>query len=284
MRWWKQLLLQLVVVVAISLVGSVVTGAMGWNAPLTLVTGLATAAAALVGYRWIVARTERRAVDELARRGAAASAGRGALLGLAMYAAVITAIALLAGFRVDGFGSVSGPVALIGFTAAAAVTEELLFRGVLLRFIEKSAGTWVALALVSLLFGLMHIANPHATVWSALAIAVEAGGMLGAAYVATRSLWVPIGIHFAWNFAGGALLSTAVSGKEAPAGLLESTLSGPVALSGGGFGPEGSLFTVLAGAVIMVGFLRYAARHDRIVPLRRAERDTAVGMTDTLAW
>ncbi|MBO0843505.1 MAG: CPBP family intramembrane metalloprotease [Nocardioides sp.] len=283
MSWWKQLLLQLVLVVVVSLVGSELVAAMGWNPGLTLVAGLVVAWLALTAYRWVVRRTERREVSELARADARRGLGRGTLLGLAMFVVVIVLIAIFASYRVDGFGSASGPVALLGFMAAGAVTEELMFRGVLLRFIERGAGTWVALATTSLAFGLMHIMNPNATVWSALAIAIEAGGMLGAAYVATRSLWVPIGMHFAWNFAGSAIFGTTISGKDAPAGLLESTTTGPHALGGGAFGPEGSVFTVLVGAGIMVAFLTYAARHGRIVPLRRAKRSLPVVAADTVA-
>src|SRR5262249_28757908 len=150
---------------------------------------------------------------------------------------------------IDGWGSATGALALLGFTVAAAVTEELIFRGVLFRIIEGRIGTWLALALTGLLFGMSHLFNAHATVWGALAIAVEAGGMLGAAYVATRNLWVPIGLHFAWNFAEGGIFGTDVSGTNTPAGLLHGVLSGPTALSGGEFGPEASVYALLAGVV-----------------------------------
>jgi hypothetical protein len=57
-------------------------------------------------------------------------------------------------------------------------------------------------------------------------------------------LWLPIGIHFAWNFVQGAIFGVAVSGNEAR-GLLQSTLNGPALLSGGAFGAEGSIFAVI---------------------------------------
>lgn len=90
-------------------------------------------------------------------------------------------------------------------------------------------------------------------------------------------------MHFAWNFAGAAIFGTTISGKDAPAGLLESTITGPHALSGGTFGPEGSVFTVLVGAAIMVAFLVHAARHGRIVPLLRTKRALPVVPADTVA-
>ena len=95
----------------------------------------------------------------------------------------------------------------------------------------------------------MHLVNPDATLWGAIAIAIEAGCMLAACYAATRNLWVPIGLHFGWNFAAGGIFSTVVSGNGASQGLLDATTSGPALLTGGDFGPEASLYTVVAGVL-----------------------------------
>ncbi|SFW60118.1 CPBP family intramembrane glutamic endopeptidase [Amycolatopsis australiensis] len=262
-----RLFLQLVTVAVVAFGGSLCTGAVDWNTPLTLVFGLATAVLSVLAYRWIVRRTEHRAPAEIARNNAAL--GRGLLTGTAMFTAVIALIALSGGYHVLGWGSVSGAIALFGFTAAAAVTEELLFRGVLFRIVEGWIGTWAALALTAVLFGMAHLFNAHATLWGALAIAVEAGGMLAAAYAATRTLWLPIGLHFAWNFAEGGIFGTDVSGTNAPEGLLHGVMSGPAAVSGGEFGPEASLYSLLAGVVVMTGFLWLARRRGTIVPRRR---------------
>jgi membrane protease YdiL (CAAX protease family) len=279
MRLFLRLLAQLVAVGVVATVGSLGVGAVQGIAPLAVVLGAATAVGSLLTYGWVVRRTERRVPLEVARPGAAGALGRGALIGLAMFAAVIGSIAVLGHYRVDGWGSASGAVTLLGVMAAAAATEELIFRGVLFRVIEERVGTWLALALTSLLFGAAHLFNPHATVWGALAIAVEAGGMLGAAYVATRNLWVPIGLHFAWNFAEGGVFGTGVSGTDSPQGLLHGVLSGPTVLSGGEFGPEASLFSLLAGVVVMAAFLRLARRRGHLVPLRRREATVAAPAT-----
>lgn len=241
-----------------------------------LVAGVGAAVAGVFVYRWIVGRTERRTVGELAWAGAGRAIGWGTVLGVAMFGAVIANIAFLGHYTVDGIGSPTGAVGLVGFMAAAAVAEELLFRGVLLRLIEGRFGTWIALSFTALLFGLIHLVNPNATLLGALAIAVEAGGMLGAAYIATRSLWLPIGLHFGWNTAASAIFSTEVSGNGTPQGLLDAATSGPIAVSGGVFGPEGSAYAVGFGTILMVVFLWIAKRRGHIVPLRRrAERDDA---------
>ena len=277
MRFIKQLL----AVAAVAFIGGQAVAAVQDYFLLTLVAGTATAVLALFVYGWVVRRTERREVTELARAGSGARLARGMLIGFAMFAAVIANIALMGGYHVEGWGSATGALGLLGFMAAAAVTEELLFRGVLFRIIEERTGTWIALLLTGVVFGAMHLANPDATPWGATAIAIEAGFMLAACYAATRNLWVPIGLHFGWNFAAGGVFSVAVSGNGDSEGLLAATTSGPAALSGGDFGPEGSLYAVFAGVVLTVVFMWLAKRRGHIVPRRR--RTTEAPATATIA-
>ncbi|MGW3109472.1 CPBP family intramembrane glutamic endopeptidase [Streptomyces sp. NPDC001100] len=263
-----RLVWQFAAVAAVAFIGSQAVAAVQGNAVPTLLLGAVTAAVAVLVYGWVVRRTERRPATELAREGAAAATGRGALIGVALFGAVVANLAWLGHYEVHGLGSVSGAVGLIGFMAAAAVTEELLFRGVLFRIVEERLGTWIALTLTGVLFGLSHLSNPHASLWGAVAIAIEAGGMLAAAYAATRTLWVPIGLHFGWNFAESGIFSTEVSGNDTKQGLLDATLSGPKLITGGDFGPEGSVYAVLFGLLAMIAFLWLARRRNHLVPRR----------------
>ncbi|SDL17957.1 hypothetical protein SAMN05216298_2916 [Glycomyces sambucus] len=274
-----RLVWQLAAVALIAFLGGQALNAADGTPWLVLVIGLATAVLAVIAYRWVVAKTERRPVTELGRPGAVGQTSLGTLLGVVMFGFVIANIAFLGHYTVDGLGSPGGAVGLLGFMAAAAVTEELLFRGVLLRIVEGRFGSGIALASVSLLFGLIHLVNPNATLWGAVAIAIEAGGMLGAAYIATRNLWLPIGLHFGWNTAASALFSTEVSGNGTPQGLLDAATSGPVAVSGGAFGPEGSLYAVGFGALMTVVFLWIAKRRGNLQPIRRRADRTAAAAT-----
>lgn len=263
---------QLLAVAAVAFTGSQAVAAVQGNPWLTLVLGAVTAVLAVLVYRWVVRRTEHRPVTELAGPGAGLALGRGTLIGVALFGAVIANIALLGDYEIRGWGSIGGAIGLVGFMAAAAVTEELLFRGVLFRIVEERTGTGIALVLTGLLFGLSHLFNPHASLWGALAIAIEAGGMLTAAYAATRKLWVPIGVHFGWNFAAAGLFGTEVSGNGTPQGLLDAATSGPSIVTGGDFGPEGSLYSVLFCVLATSAFLWLARRRGNLVPRRRAER------------
>jgi len=264
-----RLLKQLVPVAVVAFAGSALAGAVQGIWVLTLVVGVATAVLTVVVYARVVRWSERRDPVEVAPRGATRAVARGALIGVALFAAVIANIALVGGYRIDGMGSVAGAAGLVGFMAAAAVTEEVLFRGILFRIVEERTGTWVALILTGLLFGLSHLFNPHADLWGAIAIAIEAGGMLAAAYAATRTLWVPIGVHFGWNFAAAGIFGAEVSGSGASQGLLHGVTSGPGLLTGGAFGPEGSLYAVVAGLLLAGGFMWLARRRGNVVPFRR---------------
>ena len=270
-----RLVWQLVAVVAVSFLGSQGLALVGDNPWLALAVGLATAVLAVLVYAWVVRRTERRDVVEVSLQGAAPGTGWGTLLGVALFGLVIVNLAFLGSYTVHGLGTTTGAVGLLGMMAAVAVTEELLFRGVLFRIIEGWTGTWIALTLTSVLFGAVHLINPNASLWGALAIAIEAGGMLTAAYVATRKLWVPIGLHFGWNIAGSAIFSTEVSGNNTPQGLLDATTSGPVLITGGEFGPEGSVYSIVFCVLVAAVFLRLAYRRGHVVPRRRSARAAA---------
>ncbi|NGO13547.1 CPBP family intramembrane metalloprotease [Streptomyces sp. HC44] len=249
-------------------VGGIASGINGVAdaTPLTaLIAGVATAGLALAAYAWLVRYLEGRRPQELAREQARPELLRGALLGVGLFTVTIALVAMTGGYHVRGWGSIGGALTTLGLMSCVAVTEELAFRGVLFRVLEEKTGTWGALAVSGLAFGGLHLVNEDATVWGALAIAVEAGLMFGAVYAATRSLWLPIGLHLGWNMAEQGIFGTTVSGSgTGSGGLLHAAVSGPQALTGGDFGPEASIFAVLVCAVPTVLFLRAAKRRNRI--------------------
>src|SRR5262249_47024879 len=221
-----------------------------------LVSGLLIAAALLGVYVVVTRRLEHRRPDELAPR----RAGRELLLGLAVGAGLFTAtigvLALFGMYHVDGSNSFTAAFAPLGVAILAATFEELLFRGILFRRLEERFGIWPALAVSALVFGALHLVNPGASVISALAIALTAGVLLGLAYAATGRLWLPIGLHLAWNFTESGIFGVRTSGITLD-GLLRSHLTGPQVLSGGPFGAEGSLVTVVVCLLASAVLLRY---------------------------
>ena len=106
-----------------------------------------------------------------------------------------------------------------------------------------------ALAAV-LIFGAVHLTNNGATWWAGLAIAIEAGILLSAAYKYSGTLWMPIGIHWSWNYVQGNILGFAVSGGNAGESLFIPETSGPDIITGGPFGAEASIVAVVIGVLL----------------------------------
>ena len=173
-------------------------------------------------------------------------------------------IALLGGYSVGGTESVTVLAAPVLMALGSAVTEELLVRGVVFRLLEESVGSWAALLISAALFGSLTSEIHTLPCGAATAIAIEAGMMLAAAYMVTRRLWLPIGIHAAWNYTQGGVFGVAVSGA-AMKGFLRGTLRGPAWLSGGPFGTEASAVAVVVCGAVSVLFLAKAVRSGNLI-------------------
>ena len=146
-----------------------------------------------------------------------------------------------------------GIAALFAFVlfALAATNEELIFRGYPFQRLVDSVGPVGAVGLVSIAFGLAHLANPHHT-WLSMSNTMLVGIPLSIAYLRTRALWLPIGIHFAWNLLMGFGLGLPVSGVDIPISLLRAQVHGAAWLTGAHYGPEGGLLAtgVLIAAMV----------------------------------
>jgi len=207
-----------------------------------LIKVLVLMAAYFAHVRW----WERRPVAEFSRPAAGREFFGGFLLGGALIAAVVAVLALVGAYTVQSVGSASDFARVFAEmmpkVAVGAVIEELLFRLIALRLLERSVGTAWALVVSSVLFGLAHLGNAGASPLIGLMLGIELGLLLGAAYVLTRRLWLCVGVHLAWNFVQGAVFAISVSGHT-DEGWLRATLKGPDWLTGGAFGVEGSVLT-----------------------------------------
>jgi membrane protease YdiL (CAAX protease family) len=212
---------------------------------------------ALASYIAFVRITERRSASELAAGRALPELAAGVGIGAGLFAATIAVMALLGYYTITGMNSWSVIFPALAGAISSGVVEELLFRGMLFRNFEETLGTWFSLLLTALLFGILHLLNPNATILAGIAVMLEAGVLLAAAYLATRRLWLPIGIHFAWNFTQGGIFGATVSGNQTR-GLFISTLSGPELLTGGSFGPEASIIAVVICLIAAIWLLRRA--------------------------
>lgn len=139
-----------------------------------------------------------------------------------------------------------------------AFVEELIVRGYLLNNLMQSMNRWIALGTSSLLFSILHMANPDVSIL-ALANIVVAGFLLGLNYIFTKNLWFGIFFHFAWNYFQGPVFGYDVSGLKLTT-LLQQSASGPEVWTGGPFGFEGSLLCVLLTIIVILTLSHFFIR------------------------
>lgn len=165
-------------------------------------------------------------------------------------------------------GSTHGQLEFAALTAIGGVVlqlaivawwEELVMRGYLLQNLITGAGVFWAIVISSLIFGFGHAMNPNATLLSSILIVVITPQLIYA-YFKTGQLWLPMGLHFGWNFFQASVFGFAASGQESASLILQSP-SGPEWLSGGAFGAEGSILIVpltIASYAMIHAWVRYS--------------------------
>jgi CAAX protease family protein len=227
-----------------------------------LIAALVLSGVMIAAYRYLVRVLEQRTADELRMSSAARGLVPGVAVGAGLFALVYAILWALGAVTFGGFAGLDGVGLALAIAIASAVGEEIVFRGVVYRRLEERVGTAIALLVSAAVFGLVHAGNLGASWVSTLSIALESGVILGLAYAATRSLWLPIGLHFGWNFTEGGIFGAAVSGGQY-SGLIRAPLSGPPLITGGAFGPEASLAALvvsLAASIALAGYVVHTGR------------------------
>lgn len=232
------------------------------NVLIQIVLGL-SAIALYVAYGKFI---ERREVTELSTPGLVREWAIGAMVGAGLYTACAMSLMLLGYYKIEGFNPVVFLLPNLAMAIKSGIFEELLFRGILHKSVEDMLGSWAAIAASSLVFGLVHLQNPAATLGGAIYIAIEAGLLLSAAYMVTRRLWICMGFHMGWNYFQSAVFSGVVSGSVSDPGLLKATIEGPAWLTGGAFGMEQSIFALVFCTSAGVILLAIAIRRGHLLP------------------
>jgi membrane protease YdiL (CAAX protease family) len=233
---------------------------------LSTASAAAMAALALAVYAGFARFIERRPVSELSLPGMGRELGVGMLIGAGLYTTCVLILIMLGIYRIDGLNPWYFVLPAVAMALSSGIFEELLFRGVLFRSVEDMFGSWISLAVSSLVFGFVHLLNPAGTITGAIFISIEAGLLLAAAYMLTRRLWLSIGFHMAWNYTQSAIFSGIVSGGVTDPGLIRSNIKGPAVLTGGSFGLESSVIAFLLCTTTGVVLLVMAVRRGKIVP------------------
>jgi membrane protease YdiL (CAAX protease family) len=227
---------------------------------------IALAIAGFAIYLTYAHSVEQREASELSSKGMPRELGLGLLIGAGLYTGSVLVLMAMGVYKINGLNSWTLLLPAVSMAISSGVFEELLFRGVLFRSVETWFGTWAAMIVSSLVFGLTHLINPEATLEGALFIAVEAGILLAAAYILTRRLWLSIGFHMAWNYTQSAIFSGIVSGNEAAQGLIQSTVKGPDILTGGNFGVESSIVALIICTSTGITLVVMALKRGKFIP------------------
>lgn len=224
-----------------------------------------TAALMTAAYWWFFRTLEKRKVTELAFRFLLREALTGFLAGLLVMGFVITILWINGFFLVWELKPFWPVLGTLIFIFSLALTEEIFFRGIIYRIMEESLGTNIALAVSALIFGLSHLTNENMSVTSLLAIIIG-GCLMGLLYTAARRLWLPVFAHTGWNYIQ-TLTGVTLSGSDdlPEASLFDSSLDGPDIITGGSFGPENSILTIVLTAVILIALYRHVHRKGKII-------------------
>ena len=239
------------------------------NALVSFVIALVGCGVAIILYWFVMKFLARRQVPELLHQRAISEIMFGGVVAFIFIIVSTVLVVLFDGYSFQWATGNASSIVLPIITAAlgAAVIEELIFRGLVFQAIEKMGGSWIALVVTSIFFGIVHLGNPGATIWGAFSISIEAGVLLGAAFLWRRNIWFVIGLHFFWNTIQG-LLSIPVSGHHST-GLFTVEVAGPALLTGGEFGLEASIVTVIMGLLIAIPMLILASRKGNFVSHRQ---------------
>jgi len=168
----------------------------------------------------------------------------GVLLGVILILMVVLGMVISGALAIQGLNHHPDLARALGSAAflflSAGLFEEVVFRGYPFQRLKDSFGVLGALLFFSVLFGLAHLGNPGSTALGT-ANTVLAGILLAVAYLKTKGLWLPTGLHWAWNYFLGPIFALPVSGTTVGPSLFQVVVSGPQWLTGGNYGPEGSI-------------------------------------------
>jgi membrane protease YdiL (CAAX protease family) len=208
---------------------------------------------------------EKRKVRELSASTFLKNALIGFFMGLMLQSVFILIIYLSGGFAITRLNPVSYLLPAFAFSFTAGFVAEILLRGILFRLTEEKTGTIPALIIFTLLFGILHVNSKGATAVSVCATAMQAGLLLSAAYVYSRSLWLPVFVHFAWDFAEPGIYGGINPGISTEKSLLCSKITGSYLVTGGEAGPGNSVQSAILCLMTSLLFLWLAKRNGNFI-------------------
>lgn len=219
-----------------------------------LIKGIIASSIVILTYKLFYRKYENRKIGEFSGKGILKNILLGILIGTTLQGLTILVIYFGGDFRIISVNSFSSIITPFAIAFSVAIFEETLLRGIIFRIVEEKLGSYISLLISAIIFGSVHLINPDSSVISSICIGIV-GFMFGASYIYSRSLWLPIAIHFSWNFVQSGIFGAITSGNEKTSSLFNTHISGAELITGGAFGPEGTLQAILFWLLISIIFM-----------------------------
>ncbi|AUP80553.1 CPBP family intramembrane glutamic endopeptidase [Flavivirga eckloniae] len=218
----------------------------------------------LLSYFYFFKLYEKRDIKELSKTNLKTELLGGFLFGFLVLSLVILTLYLLGHYTVVSISDFSYLLAPFSFLVIAALIEEVFFRLIIYRIIEKWLGTYLALIIISIIFTVPHLLNDNVTLLSVLLL-LTFGFAHSIMYTYTKRLWLPFAFHLGWNFAQP-FYGSNLSGTE-EGHIINSNFDGPILLIGSEFGIEDSILSIILLLIVCIIFLRLSIRQKKIVKI-----------------
>jgi membrane protease YdiL (CAAX protease family) len=230
-----------------------------------LITAIADSISAVSAYILLFRKYEKRNITELSANRFIKHSVIGSITGFILQAVFILIIYVAATYSITQINPVSVLITPFAFALTAGFVAEILIVGVVFRLMEEQIGTILTLIFFIILFAFLHINARGASLISVSATAIQAGFLLPASYVCSRSLWLPVFLHFGWDFAepgvfGGTNASTSLTQI-----LFSSKIAGYPLVTGGEAGPQGSLQALVLCFIAGTMFLYIAKQKNNVI-------------------
>ncbi len=229
------------------------------------IVGISEALAALLIYIFLFSFYEKRKITELSSSTFGSNANLGFFTGFLLQSSFIFVIFIAGDFTIVQVNPFSNMLPAFIMALTAGFVAEIIIIGIVFRLIEKQFGTAVSITIMIIIFIIAHSGVKDGNLISVLSTSINAGLLLPAAYVFSRSLWLPIFIHFAWDFTEPGIYGAINPSISITKSLFDSKITGSRLITGGPLGPQNSIQALIICLVLGFIFLRLAKRKNHLL-------------------
>jgi len=217
---------------------------------------------------------EKREVTELSSKRLFRNIAFGILLGTALQCLTMGVIYIFGDMELISTNSFSTILTPFSIAFSVAIFEEILLRGIIFRITEERFGSHISLLISAIIFGGVHLLNPGSTIISSVCIGLV-GFIFGALFIYSRNLWLPIAVHFSWNFVQSGIFGAVTSGNDKTSSLFNFNITGSELITGGAFGPEGTIQATLLWLVVAIVLMILITKQNKLIkPLKKQNEKT----------